>query len=464
MHDNPLRSLPPVNAILADAGLAGLVSDLGRETVLAAVRASLEEARAAGLRGDPVDPHPGRLARRARELLEADRSTLRPVINATGILIHTGLGRAPLADEAIEAVAAVARQYCSLEIDLDSGERGRRTDDVEGLLRRLTGAEAATVVNNNAAATILSLRALAAGREVVVSRGQLVEIGGSFRLPDVSEASGARLREVGTTNRTRLSDYERAIGPDTAALMRIHTSNYRIVGFSESVGIAELAALGRSRGLWTIDDIGSGALGPGRPPVDGDDPTAAEALAAGADVVLFSGDKLLGGPQCGIMVGRRAAIGRVTSDPLMRALRVDKMTLAALGATLRLALAPARAARRIPLWTFLTVPREALRERAERLASSLRRDAGLEADPVEEKAYLGGGSTPFEPIASMAVRIGPPFPKGIESEGAFARALRAADPPVVGRVRGGAVLLDLRAVTPEQDDAIEAVVRRIASA
>lgn len=463
MEDHPLRRLPPVNTLLDDPVLAGFVSSRGREVVLRAVRAALEEARSASRLGEVIDLEPGRLADRARALLEADRPTLRPVINATGILIHTGLGRSPLAAEAIEAVVSVARQYCSLELDLDSGERGQRTEDIEGLIRRLTGAEAATVVNNNAAATVLALRALAAGREVVVSRGQLIEIGGSFRMPEVYEVSGARLREVGTTNITRLSDYERAIGPDTAALMRINTSNFHIVGFSASVGIADLAALGQARGIWTIDDIGSGALGPGRPPEIGDEPTVAESLAANADLVLFSGDKLLGGPQCGILAGRRAAIDRVTSDPLMRALRVDKLTLAALGATLRLALDSERAGRRIPLWAFLTTPPEALRERVEQLASALRRDAGLEATPVEATAYLGGGSTPYLPLASWAVRIGPPFPTKIGSETAFAHALRAADPPIVGRVQGGAVLLDLRAVTPEQDAVFVAVVRRIAT-
>ena len=225
------------------------------------------------------------------------------MINATGILLNTGLGRAPLAAEAAEAVDRVVRGYCNLEFDLESGERGRRTDGVESLLARLTGAEAAAVVNNNAAATILAVRALAAGREVVVSRGQLVEIGGSFRLPEIFEVSGARLVEVGTTNRTRLADYERAIGPNTAALLRVHASNFRIVGFTEQVPIADLAALGRARGLWTIDDIGSGALAPGLPPGVAGEPTVAEGLAAGADLVLFSGDKLLGGPQCGLLVG-----------------------------------------------------------------------------------------------------------------------------------------------------------------
>jgi L-seryl-tRNA(Ser) seleniumtransferase len=282
---------------------------------LQAVRQALEEARNALAEGRPFPCDPDALARRAILILDEDRPALRSVVNATGILLHTGLGRAPLAAEAAVAVLRVVNGYCNLELDLESGERGQRASGISELLRRLTGAEAATVVNNNAAATVLALRALAAGREVIVSRGQLVEIGGSFRLPEIFAVSGARLREVGTTNKTRLSDYAQAIGPDTGALLRVHASNFRIMGFTESVGIAELAALGKSRGLFTIDDIGSGALGPGRPPGISSEPTVAEGLAAGADLVLCSGDKLLGGPQCGILAGSRSAIGRIRPTP-----------------------------------------------------------------------------------------------------------------------------------------------------
>ncbi len=295
---------------------------------------------------------------------------------------------------------------------------------------------------------------------MVVSRGQLVEIGGSFRLPEVFATSGARLREVGTTNRTRLADYEAAIGPDTAALIRVHASNYRIVGFTESVAIAALAALAHAKGIWAIDDIGSGALGPGRPPGPAGEPTVAGSLAAGADLVLFSGDKLLGGPQCGLLVGKREAVERVEADPLMRALRVDKMTLAALEATLRLMLDPDRAARRVPLWSLLGAPVGSLAGRAGRLAVALRDDPGLDVTAVEETAYLGGGSAPVEPIATAAVRIAPPYPGPCGSEGALARALRLGDPPVVARVQGGAVLLDLRAVDESDDATLLAAVRR----
>lgn len=452
MNDSSFRNLPPVNAVLDQPPLAERQRASGREAALFAVRSALAEAREALARGQRVSTDAASLAHRALAILEADRPALRPVLNASGVLLHTGLGRAPLAAEAVEAVARVAKGYCNLEFDLDSGERGKRTTGVASLLLRLTGAEAATVVNNNAAATVLALRALAAGREVIVSRGQLVEIGGSFRLPEIFAVSGARLREVGTTNKTRLADYETAIGPDTAALLRVHASNFRIVGFTEDVPIAALAQLAHARGLWTIDDIGSGALGPGRPPHVRGEPNMADSLAAGADLVLASGDKLLGGPQCGLLIGSKTAIGRVASDPLMRALRVDKMTLAALEATLRLALDPALAGQHIPLWQFLNTPLATLRTRAERLADVFRSEFGLNATVEESTAFLGGGSVPVEPIPTAAVRVSAPYPQPFTSEGELARTLRRGDPPVVTRVQAGAVWFDLRAV-PEPDDA-----------
>ncbi len=463
MSDSPRRRLPPVHAVLDWPGLAPILASRGRGATAGAVRAVLEAARQALGRGDEPAVDLDTLARQVEAALIAERPALRAVLNATGILLNTGLGRAPLAVEAAEAVDRVVRGYCNLEFDLESGTRGDRTGGVEALLGRLTGAEAAAVVNNNAAATILGVRALAAGREVIVSRGQLVEIGGSYRLPEIIEASGARLREVGTTNKTRLADYERAIGPETAAILRVHPSNYRVVGFTESVPIAGLADLGREHDLWVIDDIGSGAIGPGLPPGVVDEPTAAEGLAAGADLVLFSGDKLLGGPQAGIMVGTRDAIDPIRRDPLMRALRVDKMTLAALEATLRLALDPARAAATIPLWALLEVPLARLRERADRLASAFREGLGLAATAIEATAYLGGGSAPAEAIPTAVVRVGPPFPPRTPSEAAWARALRLGDPPVVARVQGGAVLFDLRAIPEPDDPALALAVRRSAS-
>ncbi|HEX8201119.1 MAG TPA: L-seryl-tRNA(Sec) selenium transferase, partial [Isosphaeraceae bacterium] len=281
-------------------------------------------------------------------------------------------------------------------------------------------------------------------------------------LPEIFEVSGAVLREVGTTNKTRLADYERAIGPATAAVLRVHPSNFRVVGFTESVGIAELAALARSRGLAVIDDIGSCALEPGRPPGVTGEPTIREGLDAGADLVLGSGDKLLGGPQCGLLVGTRAAVERLEADPLMRALRVDKMTLAALEATLVLALDPVLGARRIPLWAFLSTPPRRLRARAEGLAAAFRAGPGLEAKVIETTAVLGGGSVPLEPIPTAAVRVDPPFPAPFASEAAWARALRVGDPPVVPRVQDGAVLFDLRAVAEDEDGLLLEAVRRSA--
>jgi len=453
-HTSP-RALPALGPMLERPALRALIESKGRPAVVDALRAVIDEARRAILADTPTDPSAEALERAAAARLAARPPGIRKVINATGILLHTGLGRAPLATEAIDAVRHVSSGYCDLEFTLETGERGRRAHGVAALLKQLTGAESAAVTNNNAAATILALRALANGREVIVSRGELVEIGGSFRLPEIMEASGARLREVGTTNRTRLADYERAIGPDTAALMRVHPSNYRVVGFTESVGIADLAALARSRGLWTIDDIGSGAIAPGLPPFGAGEPTAKDGLAAHADLVLFSGDKLLGGPQCGLIVGTREAVAKVAADPLMRAMRVDKMTLAALEATLNLLIATPD---RIPLWRLAGVSIGLLRERAERLAVRIASECGLTCQAESSDAYLGGGSLPGEAIPSACVRISGPWPEAFGSEGGFARVLRMGDPAIVPRVQAGSVVLDLRAVEPEEDDVIAVAV------
>ncbi|GAC1468221.1 MAG: L-seryl-tRNA(Sec) selenium transferase [Isosphaeraceae bacterium] len=427
------------------------------------IRKVIDESRTRIARGMESDTAPAYLARRVATRLSSERAFLRPVLNASGILLHTGLGRAPLALEAIEAVASVARGYCNLELDLDSGERGKRSISVESLLRRLTGAEAAAVVNNNAGATVLALRALAAERDVVVSRGQLIEIGGNFRLPDIFAISGVKLVEVGTTNITRLSDYERAIGAQTAALLRVHPSNFRVEGFTHSVAIGDLVSLARAHGLRSIDDIGSGALRPGLPPLIADEPTVSEGLAAGADLVLCSGDKLLGGPQCGLLLGTQEAIALVEADPLMRALRVDKMTLAALEATLRLALDPALAMRRIPLWSFLSTPMSTLLDRAGRLSEVFRVDLGLNASVFETTAFLGGGSVPSEPIPTAAVRVAPSFPQPWLTESAWAQALRNGDPPVVTRVRQGSVLFDLRSIDPVDDLTLVGAVRKVSA-
>jgi len=456
-----LRRLPPVGAVLEHDSLVESLRARGRVAVLRAVRTALEEARCGLRRGLALLADPASLARRSREILDGERASLRPVINATGVLLHTGLGRAPLADEAVAAVALVARGYCNLELDLEGGTRGRRTAAIARLLCELTGASAATAVNNNAGATLLALRALAAGREVIVSRGQLVEIGGSFRLPEILEVSGARLREVGTTNKTRLSDYHRALGPATAAILRVHRSNFRIVGFTEDPELEDLVRLAHDHGLWLIDDIGSGALGTGQPPHVGDEPTATDSIAAGADLVLFSGDKLVGGPQCGIMIGTETAIDRVEADPLMRALRLDKMTLAALEATLRLASDADRAAARIPLWAMIATPVSKLSERARAIANVLCDELGLDAAVVPADSFLGAGSAPIHPIPTAAVGISPPFPAHHDSEAALAKALRQGDPPVVTRVQKGLVLLDLRTVPEDRDPDLLDAIRQV---
>jgi len=455
-----LRRLPAVHAVLEHHELAEARQVRCREAVVRAVRVAIDEARAllrAGIE-HPADLQT--LARRAREVLQSAGPLLVPVINASGILLHTGLGRAPLAEEAVEAVCAVARGYCNLEFELETGERGQRTTNMAKLLRELTRAAAATVVNNNAGATVLALRALAAGREVIVSRGQLVEIGGSFRLPEIFEVSGAKLREVGTTNKTRLSDYERVIGAQTAAILRVHHSNFKIVGFTEEAPLTGLVQLAHDHGLLMIDDIGSGALRPGQPPGIASEPDATTSLAARADLVLFSGDKLLGGPQCGILLGTATVIQRIDSDPLMRALRVDKMTLAALEATLSLLASGESGAGRIPLWRMLAIGLPELQARAERFAGILREELGLSVTVIAAESFIGGGSTPVQPLPTMAVAVALPFPPPHASEGAWAQALRMGDPPVIPRTSHGCVLFDLRTVAPREEANLLDAIRR----
>jgi len=427
-----LRDLPSVDRLLADEVLAAAPRPLATTAARTAVEQARKTIQAGGEPGDLVE------AARA-ELGRLVSPALRRVLNATGVIVHTNLGRAPLPPAALARAVDVGGSYSNLELDLASGSRGSRQDHVADALRRLTGAEAALVVNNNAAAVLLALAALADGREVVVSRGELVEIGDGFRIPDVLSRSGARMVEVGTTNRTRVVDYERAIGPDTALLLRVHQSNYRIVGFTESVPTRELAQISRRAGLWLVDDLGSGSLAD-----VGDEPTAASSLAAGADLVCFSGDKLLGGPQAGIVVGRAELVERLRRHPLQRALRADKLTLAALEGTLALHQDPERARAQIPVLRMLDEPVEAVRERAERLA-------GLVGGEVEETvARVGGGALPLAELTSAACAI----------EEALAAPLRLGDPPVLGIVRDGRLLLDARTLTDtEVDEAARAVLK-----
>ena len=417
-----LRDLPSVDELTRGMDDA-LAVDAAR-TLLARARQQIR---------DGVDP--GDLGALLRaELAGAREPSLRRVINATGVIAHTNLGRAPLAEAAIERVRGVARGYSNLEYDLAAGGRGSRQAHVTEVLRRLTGAEAALVVNNNAAAVLLALAALAEGREVLVSRGELIEIGDGFRIPDVLARSGARLREVGTTNRTRAGDYEAAIGPETAVLLRVHQSNFRVVGFTEQPTVQELADVAHRHGLPLVDDLGSGAM------VDlGDEPTPRASLSAGADLVCFSGDKLLGGPQAGIVVGRAELVERLRRHPLQRALRADKLTLAALEGTLTLAL---DSPDEIPVLRMLREPVKKVHARAERLARAV-------AGEVEETiARAGGGALPLAELQSFACAV----------EERLAAPLRRGDPPVIGIVRDGRLLLDCRTLTDAEADEVAAAV------
>jgi L-seryl-tRNA(Ser) seleniumtransferase len=407
--------------------------------LVSAARSALARAREELQAG----AEPGDLVERVESELAAARGArLRRVINATGVIIHTNLGRAPLAPEALERVNAVAGGYSNLEYDLGEGGRGSRQDHVAPILRRLTGAEAALVVNNNAAAVLLALAALAEGREVLVSRGELIEIGDGFRIPDVLARSGARLREVGTTNRTRAGDYDRAIGPETALLLRVHQSNFRVVGFTEQPRLADLVRVARAHGLPLVDDLGSGALFASSSLPLGDEPTARESLEAGADLVCFSGDKLLGGPQAGIIAGRAELVERLRRHPLQRALRADKLTLAALEATLALYLDPELAAREVPVLRMLAEPVETVRARAQRLADLV----GGDVEPTVGR--VGGGALPLTELPSFACAV----------EEELAPRLRETEPPVIGVVRDGRCLLDCRTLRDEELDDVAAAV------
>jgi L-seryl-tRNA(Ser) seleniumtransferase len=460
MSDNPFRNLPSVNEVLDAPAVQALAGQHAHEQIVAAVRTELAEQRTRVSRGEGVDGRADAEAVAGRvvaRLARAFRPKLVPVINATGIVLHTNLGRAPAAEEAARAAYEAARGYLNLELDLDGGKRSSRPAAIREWVCKLTGAESATAVNNNAAATVIVLRALAAGREVVISRGQLIEIGGSFRIPEIMGVSGAVLREVGTTNITRLADYEKAIGPNTAALMQVHTSNYRVSGFTKSVPLADLVALGKKHELPVIDDIGSGALLDfGRFGFTGE-PVAHQSIEAGAALVLFSGDKLLGGPQAGVIAGRKEYVQKIEKDPLMRAFRLDKMTLAALEATLRLYLNEGRALTEVPVLRMLGVDVAELRQRAEGLAKRLGEVSGVKSvRAAEDKAYVGGGSLPDQAMRTWVVEL--------EAEGVgdaeLARRLRLGSPAVMGRLRDGKVVLDVRTVFGHQEDALVEAVRR----
>ena len=440
MNHQLLRQIPKVDELLREPRLEALFAEMSEKIVTRAVRQGLDELRKNVLEGK-IEELPTREALCGRIAAIAWREaspSLQRVINGTGIILHTNLGRACLSDKAAKAACAVAGSYSTLEYNIATGGRGLRYTHVEDLLCRLTGAESALVVNNNAAAVLLTLSALTTGGQVVVSRGELVEIGGSFRVPDIMEACGAELKEVGTTNKTHLRDYDKAICADTKALMKVHTSNYRIVGFTETPALADMVRLGHDRGLLVIEDLGSGCL------IDlnqfgiHDEPTVQDSLRAGVDVVSISGDKLLGGPQAGIILGKKCYIDILKKHPLTRAMRVDKMTLAALEATLR-SYEAEKALEEIPTMAMLAVSQEQLKAKAETLCEGLVA-AGCNAQVVETEGQVGGGSVPTKMLKSFAVAMEPKNGSVDEME----EKLRLGMPPIIGRINHDRYLLDVR--------------------
>jgi L-seryl-tRNA(Ser) seleniumtransferase len=467
------RIIPSIEQLRQRQAVRALEADFGREAIVEALRAAAADLRAtlAGAREDaraslPADAESAALAierAASRALSEAVEPSLRRTINATGVVVHTNLGRAPLSGTAIERLGAIAGSYSNLEFDLETGRRGRRDVHAEALLQRLLGVEAAVVVNNNAAATLVMLAALAAGRDVIVSRGELVEIGGGFRVPDVMAQSGARLREVGTTNRTRIEDYRDAIGPDTALLLRVHRSNFRIEGFTEQPTLEELVRLGRERGIAVVEDIGSGYLGlvgeEDAPRLDAllaGEPRVQSSVEAGLDLVCFSGDKLLGGPQAGIIVGRRDLVAKVRRHPLMRALRVDKLTYAALEATLG-EYAAGRASRTIPILRMVLTTPDAIRARAMRVAEIAAGGGVLAAEILSGQSAVGGGTTPGLELPTWVIALRHPTKSTDWLDG----WLRQQEVPVVGRIENDHLLLDLRTVLGDEDGVVAETLARV---
>src|SRR6516165_8658412 len=451
--DVRLRALPSVDDVLkADAAVLA-IDCFGWSAAVTAVRQTLDAARTALRAGKTPPSQPEAIADAALARLTAHaRPSLRPVFNLTGTVLHTNLGRAMLAEAAIEAATAAMRSAVALEFELTTGKRGERDDHLRGLLCELSGAEDATMVNNNAAAVLLVLNTLAKGREAVISRGELIEIGGAFRMPDIMKRAGAKLKEVGTTNRTHRKDYAEAIGPRTGLVLKVHTSNYRIEGFTKEVGARDLAAVTRRHNVPLVNDLGSGTL------VDlsrwglAHEPTVAEAVGDGADLVTFSGDKLLGGPQAGFIVGRKALIARINRNPMKRALRVDKMRLAALEATLRLYRDPDRLAEQLPTIRLLARPSSAIKSVAQRLwpMVAAKLGGGFNVEVIACPSQIGSGALPLETVPSAGLAIRPAAPRGAgRALERLAAALRDLPAPVIGRVEDGAQILDLRCLEDE---------------
>mgnify|MGYP001181025166 CR=1 FL=1 len=447
-----LRQIPAIDKILQNPGLASLAENCPHTLLVEAAQTTVEKLRRilldehAPLPDVSIDKVATQTLVKVKQLLQP---SLRRVINVSGTLLHTNLGRAPLCSQALAAIDVVSRGYSNLEFDLETGQRGKRFRHVEDMVCRLTGAEAATVVNNNAGAVLLALAALASGREALVSRGELIEIGGSFRIPDIMAAGNVDLVEVGTTNKTHLDDYRRAITPETGLILKVHTSNYRIVGFTQSVSGSDLAELGHQHEIPILEDLGSGLLldltDYGLPP----EPTVKEAIKTGVDILTFSGDKLLGGPQAGIIVGRKEYVDRLRAHPLARALRIDKMTLAALEATLRLYLDPQRALREVPTLSMLAQTKDESQERAAGLLAFLEEKLSGRAKlgTVEIQSTIGGGALPLAELSGFGIALNP---TGI-SANQLAERLRDTQPPVVGRVRDELFIIDPRTLAKDED-------------
>ena len=453
-----LRKIPQVDALLSHPGAQPLIAEAGRDLVATCVREATDEIRARMKSGETVPLDEPSILASVSTRLEARRAPkLSRAVNATGVILHTGLGRAVLPKAALEAVASEQKGYSLLEVDRATGGRSIRETHVVELVREITGAEAATVVNNNAGATLLCLAALAKDREVVTSRGQLVEIGGSFRIPDVMSQSGAKLVEVGATNKTYLHDYENAITERTGLLLRVHTSNYRIIGFTHFPPLEELVSLGKKRGLPVMDDLGSGAFIDLSPFGVLDEPTVQSSVKTGADVITFSGDKLLGGPQAGIIVGKKDVVSRIRRHPLFRALRVDKLKLTALEATLKLYQDRERLFRELPTLRMISMPIEECSRRAEALAGLLRDLPGLSVEILDDSSEFGGGSVPTQQIPTRVVAV---RHSGRSLE-ALTEALRLGQPCVFARVQRERVLLDVRTLQDGEAEEIAASLRAI---
>ena len=459
MMNSEFRRLPSVDRLISEEGIKQLEGTYPHELLVELVRQRLERERLSIAAGNPCLSIDEIIASIRAQLRQLESPSLRPVVNATGVILHTNLGRAPLSQEAAAAMDTVARGYANLELDLDSGTRGSRHTHIEQILCQLTGAEAALVVNNNASAVLLGLTALARRKEVVVSRGQAIEIGGGFRIPDVMRQSGAKLVEVGTTNCTYAADYEQAVNPRTAALMRVHASNFQVTGFTYSVTLEELVTLGRQYDLPVFDDLGSGCFLDTTTFGLDPEPMVQQSVAIGSGLIFFSGDKLVGGPQAGIIVGGKQLVDRLKKHPLARAVRIDKVRLAGLAATL-IHYLKGEAVKKIPVWRMISTPLEEIDRRARTWAEALGDLAGI----IDGETMVGGGSLPGGTLPTRLVAIGSEGKRKIQSTAhVLSQKLRCQQIPIIGRISGNVLLLDPRSVLPEEDEVVLQALRSLAA-